>query len=200
MLTIGLTGGVGSGKSTVAEIFAELGAEIIDTDLIARELVEPGTPALQAMTQHFGSDILNPDGSLNRRHLRGHIFGHPQERAWLEQLLHPLIQAEVHRRLPLSQGLYTVVVIPLLTENYRQTYPFLDRICVVDCEDSIQLERTAARDGITTELAAQMLRAQLSREERLALAQDVITNNHDLSSLKDQIMALHRKYLTIIHV
>lgn len=198
MLTIGLTGGVGSGKSTVADMFAKLGAELIDTDLIARELVEPGTPALHAMSKHFGRDILNPDGSLNRPHLRGHIFGHPHERVWLEELLHPLIQAEVHRRLPLSQGRYTLVIIPLLKENYRQTYPFLDRICVVDCEDTIQLERTAARDGITPELAAKMLKAQLSREERLALAHDVITNNHDLSSLEAQVMALHLKYLAII--
>lgn len=198
MLAIGLTGGIGSGKSTVSAMFAKLGANIIDTDLIARELVEPDRPALKTMCDHFGEDILNADGSLNRAHLRQHVFGHPEERAWLENLLHPMIQKEVNHRLHHGKGPYTVVVIPLLTENYRQTYPFLDRICVVDCEDALQMERTAARDNISPELVGQMLKAQLSREARLSLAQDVIMNNHDLSTLEAQVMALHAEYLAII--
>jgi dephospho-CoA kinase len=197
MLKVGLTGGIGSGKSTVSNLFEKLGVSIIDTDLISRELVEPGRPALQQLADHFGQDVLNADGSLNRGHLRQHIFGHPEERHWLESLLHPLIRQEVQHRIQSDQGLYTIVVIPLLTENYRQDYPFLDRICVVDCEDSLQLARTTTRDGISPELAAQMLKSQLSREVRLTLANDIITNNHDLSALELQVMALHQKYLNL---
>jgi dephospho-CoA kinase len=197
MLKVGLTGGIGSGKSTVSNLFEKLGVHIIDTDLISRELVEPGRPALQKLADHFGQDVLNVDGSLNRVHLRQHIFGHPEERHWLESLLHPLIRQEVQHRIQSDQGLYTLIVIPLLTENYRQDYPFLDRICVVDCEDSLQLQRTTARDGISPELAAQMLKSQLSREVRLTLANDIITNNHDLSALESQVMALHQKYLSL---
>ncbi len=197
MLIVGLTGSVGSGKSTVSALFASLGIEIIDTDLIARELVAPGMPALNTLQAHFGDDILNPDGSLNRSHLRAHVFEHPQERAWLEGCLHPLIQKEVKSRIPLSQSPYTLVVIPLLKENYRQTYPFLDRICVVDCEEALSLERTAARDGISLTLASQILAAQLPRKARLSLANDVIVNNHSLSDLKNQVMALHEQYIAL---
>lgn len=197
MFIVGLTGGIGSGKSTVSALFSKLGANIIDTDLIARELVEPGCPALKLMSDHFGMDILNADGSLNRTHLREHIFGHPEERHWLEALLHPLIRQTVQSRIQETKGPYAIVVIPLLTENYRQDYPFLDRICVVDCDDSLQLQRTATRDGISTELAAKMLKAQLSREARLTLAHDIVTNNHDLSALESQVIALHKQYLIL---
>lgn len=197
MLRIGLTGGIGSGKSTVSALFAKLGVHIIDTDLISRELVEPGRPALKALADHFGQDVLNADGSLNRPHLRAHIFGHPEERHWLEQLLHPLIRQEVQNRISQDPGPYTIIVIPLLTEGYRQDYPYLDRICVVDCEDAFQLERTASRDGISTELAAEMVRSQLSRDARLALADDVLTNNHDLSTLEAQVMKLHQRYIKL---
>jgi len=194
MFNVGLTGGVGSGKSTVSALFASLGVDIIDTDLIARELVAAGQPDLTSLRNHFGEEIMNPDGSLNRPHLRAHIFAHSHERAWLEALLHPLIQQKVHEQVEQAQGPYTLVIIPLLTESYRQSYPFLDRICVVDCEEALQLERTAARDGISLELAGQILSAQLPRKARLALADDVIVNNHNLSGLKAQVMTLHQRY------
>lgn len=197
MFVVGLTGGIGSGKSTVADLFAKQGVNIIDTDVIARELVAPGQHALHALVEHFTQDILNPDGSLNRKALRAHIFAHPHERRWLEALLHPLIQQEVKNRLQHTDSAYTVVVIPLLTENYRQSYPFLDRICVVDSEEHVQIERTVTRDGITREMAQQMLNSQPSREQRLSLATDLIINNHDLSALASQVMALHTQYLKL---
>lgn len=197
MFVVALTGGIGSGKTTVAHLFAKQGVHLIDTDHIARELVKPGQAALQSLIHHFGSDILHQDGSLNRKALRTHIFEHPHERLWLENLLHPKIQHEVKHQLQQATGPYTMIIIPLLTENYRQAYPFIDRICVVDCEEHLQLERTITRDGITREVANQMIQSQISRERRLLLATDVIINNHDLSALEAQVMALHQQYLTL---
>jgi dephospho-CoA kinase len=200
MFAVGLTGGLGSGKTTVSRLFADLGVHVIDTDLLAREVVQPGKAALQALQHHFGEGILNADGSLNRADLRAHVFKHPEERLWLEALLHPLIQEAVKAQLSEKKGPYSLVVIPLLTENYRQSYPFLDRICVVDCEEALQLQRAIARDGIHAELAQQMIGSQPTRQDRLALADDVIVNNEDLSSLESQVMTLHQVYLSLCKV
>lgn len=194
MLIIGLTGGIGSGKSAVSDLFKKLGAEIIDTDQIARDLVAPGTPALKKIHDYFGENFINPDQSLNRQHLREHIFKVPSDKAWLEALLHPLIQQEAFKRCQALNQCYAVVVIPLLTENNRQQYAFLDRICVVDCEEALQLQRTLTRDGISLEFATRILKTQPSREARLALADDIIVNNDSLSLLEKQVMALDEQY------
>lgn len=194
MLIVGLTGGIGSGKSAVSHLFQKLGADIIDTDQIARELVAPGTPALQQIQDYFGASFINPDQSLNRKKMREHIFGHPADKNWLEALLHPLIQQEVLKRCQSARETYAVVVIPLLTETNRQHYPFLDRICVVDSDEGLALERTSLRDGISHEFAAQILKSQPSRQARLALADDILINNDSLSLLEKQVMALDEQY------
>lgn len=195
MLVVALTGGIGSGKTAVSDMFAQLGAQIIDTDRIAREIVEPGEPALEAIRQHFGEEVLNPDGSLNRTLLRARIFNHHKDRVWLEHLLHPMIRKQVKEQLAKQGYPYAVIVIPLFTTTTRQEYPFIDRICVVDCEENLQVTRTQSRDGITQDMAKQIIATQIPRQERLALADDVVTNNLDLSALKKQIIDLHIRYL-----
>ena len=192
MLVIGLTGGIASGKSVVSTLFAILGAEIIDTDEISRELVAPGEPLLAELVARFGEAVLQADGSLNRRALREKVFADAAARKQLEDLLHPAIRARVAERLRESSAPYCIVVIPLLAET---RYPYaLDRVLVVDADPADQLSRLQARDGIDSALAEAMLAAQASREKRLALADDVLVNNTDLASLRSQVTALHALY------
>ena len=181
---IGLTGGIACGKTTVANLFAALGVPIVDTDLLAREVVAAGSPLLAQIAGHFGPALIQQDGSLDRRELRSRVFGDPKERLWLEQLTHPAIRALTDERCDAADGPYVIVAIPLL---------------VVDCEPELQLARLTARDGTTREEALRMLAAQAPREARLAVADDVIRNDGDIAQLRDQVEKLHRQYVAAAH-
>jgi dephospho-CoA kinase len=190
---VGLTGGVASGKTTVTNLFAALGASIVDTDVLAREVVAPGTALLREIVGHFGREILADDGTLERRTLRGRVFADPAERRWLEERLHPAIRALTDERCDASEGPYCMVAIPLLVETGGAKR--FHRVLVVDCEPEVQLARLMARDRLTREAAQLMLSAQASREARLAVADDVIRNDGDIAYLRDQVTRLHRAYV-----
>ncbi|MFC0228623.1 dephospho-CoA kinase [Serratia aquatilis] len=192
---VALTGGIGSGKSTVADTFARFGATIVDADVIARQVVEPGTTALMAIVQHFGHDILQPDGSLNRSALRQRIFSNPHEKTWLNQLLHPLIHQETQRLLATAQSPYVLWVVPLLVENGLQDRA--NRVLVIDVDCETQLTRTMIRDGISRQQAMNILSAQASREQRLAIADDVINNSGTAQEIEPSVAALHQRYLEL---
>lgn len=193
--TVALTGGIGSGKSTVANAFADLGIQIIDADIIARQVVEPGKPALDAIAAHFGPELIAADGTLHRRLLRERIFADPQEKAWLSALLHPLIQQETRRQLQQATSAYVLWVVPLLVENglYRQA----NRVLVVDVTPETQLSRTMQRDDVTRAHVEQILAAQVTREARLAVADDVIDNNGAPDSIMSDVARLHARYLQL---
>jgi len=190
---IGLTGGIASGKSTVANLFAALGVPIVDTDLLSREVVAPGTPLLRKITDHFSMQVQSGDGSLDRQELRKRIFADPAERKWLEALLHPAIRELTDARCEAAVGPYVIVAIPLLVETSGADR--FDRVLVVDCDPELQLARVMARDGIRRDEAQRMLAAQASRSDRLAVADDVIRNDGDLASLRDQVERLHAEYV-----
>jgi dephospho-CoA kinase len=194
-LRIGLTGGIASGKSAVADAFARRGAAIVDTDVIAREVVEPGRPALAAVVAAFGAEVLGPDGRLDRRALRRTVFADPEQRRRLEAILHPAIRAEMQRQAAAAAGPYVVIAIPLLVENGLQSQ--VDRVLVVDCPPEVQLARLLARDGETAEGARAILAAQATRDQRLAVADDVIVNDGSLADLEARVAALHRRYLEL---
>jgi dephospho-CoA kinase len=189
---VGLTGGIACGKSTVANLFAALGASIVDTDVLAREVVAPGSPLLPRISEHFGEQVLQKDASLDRARLRELVFANPAERQWLESLTHPAIRELTDARCESATGRYVIVAIPLLVET--QGAERFDRVLVVDCDPALQLARVQARDGSTSREAAQVLAAQASREQRLAVADDVILNNGDIAALRDQVEKLHRQY------
>ena len=193
--TVALTGGIGSGKSTVADEFAHLGVTVIDADIIARQVVEPGTPALLAIAERFGPQMINDDGSLNRRRLRERIFAHSEDKVWLNALLHPLIQQETRRQMQASTSPYLLWVVPLLVEN-RLTDK-ADRILVVDVPKETQIERTMRRDGVSREHAEHILAAQATREQRLAAADDVIENMGSADAVASHVARLHEKYLML---
>jgi len=193
MLHIGLTGGIGSGKSSVAKLFAELGAPIIDADEIAREVVLPGSDALQMIQHYFGNAILNSAGELNRMRLRNIIFHDAQKRLWLENLLHPLIIDTIKQRTTALHAPYVIIVIPLLIETNQHTW--LDRVIVVDLPEDIQLQRLFSRDQNNDPATLRAIHAaQLSRAERLSYAQDIIENSGDFIALAKQVEKLHRFY------
>lgn len=189
---VGLTGGIACGKSTVANLFAALGVTIVDTDLLAREVVAPGSPLLERIAGHFGQDILQPDGSLDRARLRERVFANPGERQWLESLTHPAIRELTDRRSEAARSRYVIVAIPLLVETGAADR--FDRVLVVDCDPAIQLARLQARDGMTRAQAERMLAAQVTREQRLSVADDVIENNGDVAALRERVETLHRQY------
>ena len=191
---VGLTGGIACGKSTVANLFAALGASIVDTDLLAREVVAPGSPLLPRIAEHFGAGVLQKDGSLDRARLRERVFTNPAERQWLEGMTHPAIRELTDARCESATGPYVIVAIPLLVET--QGAKRFDRVLVVDCDPELQLARLQARDGMTRVQAERMLAAQVSREQRLAVADDVIRNDGDFAVLRDQVEKLHRRYKT----
>lgn len=194
MYVVAITGGIGSGKTTVANQFAELGIEVVDADVIAREVVEPGTPALATIAAHFGSDVITPDGQLNRRRLRERVFTDPQAKGWLNALLHPLIRTEMQRQCAAARSPYCLLVVPLLVEN-RLT-ALANRVLVIDVDEATQIERTCRRDGVSREQAQAILAAQASRAERLAAADDVLDNqNGTPEAIKSRILALHETYL-----
>lgn len=194
MYVVAITGGIGSGKTTVANQFAELGIEVVDADIIAREVVEPGTPALAAIATHFGADVIAPDGRLDRRQLRERVFTDPQAKGWLNALLHPLIRSEMQRQCAAARSPYCLLVVPLLVEN-RLT-ALANRVLVIDVDEVTQIERTCRRDGVSREQAEAILAAQASRTERLAAADDVLDNqNGTPEAIKSRIFALHETYL-----
>ena len=195
MLTVGLTGGIGSGKSTVAQRFIELGVPVIDADDIAHYLVEPGKPALQRIIGEFGSDMLSVDGKLNRSLLRKIVFDNPSQRKVLEAILHPLIRIEMMRRVDELKVPYCVLCIPLLVET-RQT-DIVDRVLVIDSPEELRRRRIKQRDGLPdTEIKA-ILAAQATAEDRLAAADDVIVNDGGLDDICRQVDELHQKYLDL---
>ena len=192
---VGLTGGIASGKSAADAAFAGLGVVIADADVIARELVEPGQAALAEVVAHFGTDVLGDDGRLDRASLRVRIFAHPADKTALESILHPRIRAELEARTAAAPGDIAIASIPLLTEGGgRDAYPWLDRILVIDVAPETQRARLMARDGIDAELAQQMIAAQASREDRLAIADDVVCNEDTLDTLRSRIAELCRFY------
>ncbi len=192
---VGLTGGIASGKSTVAKFFGALGVPIIDTDQLARDVVEPGQPPLERLVERFGPSILTEDGHLDRPALRNIVFSDPKARADLEALTHPAIGAAVEARSATAGGPYQVLVIPLLVEKNLGSQ--LDRVLVVDCSEELQIRRLQARDGSTLEQAKTILNVQASRSARLKAAHEVVTNEGDLSTLRDQVAALHATYLEL---
>jgi len=192
---VALTGGIASGKTTAAQVFADLGVPVIDTDVIARQVVEPGRPALTAVVDAFGPDILDTDGRLDRRCMRERIFADPSARQRLEAILHPAIRAEMERQSRAAGGPYQVLVIPLLTEGRRRDH--VDRVLLVDVPEELQLERLMMRDGVTHEQARASRSAQATRAERLAMADDVVRNTGRAADLSAAIAALHEKYLQL---
>ena len=195
MLRIGLTGGIASGKSTVATLFAELGVPVIDTDVIARDVVKPGQPALQRIVEAFGPDVLNADGTLDRERMRARVFRDPDERRRLESILHPAILQEMERRSEAAGGLYQVLAIPLLVETGLANR--VDRVLVVDTSEATQIERLRARDGSGEQEARAMLAAQATRAQRLARADDLIVNDGDRTALSAQVERLHDRYTAL---
>jgi dephospho-CoA kinase len=194
-LRIGLTGGIASGKSTIADLFAAHGVAVIDTDVMARQLVEPGKPALDEIRSAFGSRVFDSDGRLDRRSMRELVFSDASRRAQLESILHPRIRAETAAQSAAAGGPYQIIVVPLLVESpIRQ---FMDRILVVDCDEDTQLRRLLARDAEDESQARRIMAAQASRTDRLAIADDVISNNDDLGSTRSQVDVLHSEYLSL---
>lgn len=192
MLTIGLTGGIGCGKTTVCRLFEALGVPIVDADLIARQLVAPGQPALRDIVAAFGSAVLQADGSLNREVLRDQVFADPLQKRCLEGILHPLVYAEIASQVAGLARPYAVVAVPLLLETGGESR--VDRVLVVDCSPEEQLRRVLARDGLAIDQARAIIASQLSRESRLARADDVLDNGGDPERLAEQVKSLHNSY------
>lgn len=195
MLIIGLTGGIGSGKTVVSDHFKSLGINVVDADVVSRVVVEPGRPALQQIADRHGADILLEDGSLDRRKLRDIVFNNPEEKKWLESLLHPLIGIETAQQLQASTSPYTIFVSPLLLEIGQ--YKMTQRVLVVDVPESIQLERTSLRDSTTPENVQAIMDTQSKRQDRTDRADDVILNDGDIPSLLKKVDALHQQYLEL---
>lgn len=189
---IALTGGIASGKSTVAYMFAALGVAVIDTDVIARELVQPGQPALDEIRQRFGEDVIDAAGNLDRAILRKRIFSDDDARLDLEAILHPRIGAETRRQAEVAHGTYQLIVVPLLVGS--PLLQFIDRVLVVDCDEDTQVQRLLARDSETVEQARRIIAAQSDREARLALADDVIRNDQGLSEMRARVTELDETY------
>lgn len=193
---VGVTGGIGSGKSSAAALFAELGAAIVDTDNISHELTGAGGRAMPAITAAFGGGAVAVDGSLDRKAMRELVFADASRRKVLEGILHPLIRAEARDRIACAPAPYAMLVVPLLLETGG--YPDLvRRVLVVDCDESLQISRTMQRSGISAEAVRAIMAAQLPRQERLARADDVLHNDGDIADLRRQVAVLHKRYLTL---
>lgn len=190
---VALSGGIASGKSTIAHLFAQLGVPIIDADIIARQVVEVGTPALEQITQHFSQEILLENGELDRSQLREIIFNNDHERLWLNSLLHPIIAQETQKQFAQQTKPYVIWVVPLLIEN--NLHQLADRVLMIDIPEALQLERLINRDRISESLAKKMIATQVCLTDRLAFADDIIVNDGDLESLKIQVDNLHKQYL-----
>ncbi len=188
-----MTGGIASGKSIVSGMFADLGVPVIDTDVIAREVVNPGQPALEAIRKAFGAGVIAADGTLDRSAMRAIVFGDDEARRKLEGILHPRIREVTIDKAATAGGIYQVIVVPLLVESSLRE--FVDRILVVDCDEDTQVARLLDRDAETEEQARSMLAAQSTRDERLTIADDVIENEGSIENTRKQVLALHRTYL-----
>ncbi len=196
---VGLTGGIGSGKSAAADLFGELGATVVDTDAIAHELTAPGGAAIGAIRAAFGADVIAANSALDRAAMRRRVFADAQVKARLEGILHPMIGDEADRRCAASRAPYVVLVVPLLVESggYRSR---VQRVVVVDCPEEVQVARVMSRSGLSAEEARAIMAAQVDRAQRLAVADDVIDNCGALAALRPQVEALHRKYLEMTAV
>lgn len=192
---VALTGGIASGKSTVANLFAALGVPVIDTDVIAREIVEPGKPSLSAIVSDFGAGVLDASGRLDRRRMRERIFADVDAKRRLDAIMHPAIRAELERQSAAAGGPYQVLVIPLLAEGRRRDH--VDRVLLVDVPEELQAQRLMMRDGVTHAQAAASLNAQATRADRLAFADDVIRNEGRVDQLRDAVAALDAQYRTM---
>ena len=192
---VGLTGGIASGKSTAAKFFGALGVPILDSDQVARDVVEPGQPPLERLVERFGPKILTADGHLDRPALRDIVFSDPKARTDLEALTHPAIGAAMEARSAAAGGPYQILVIPLLVEKNLAAH--VDRVLVVDCDEELQMRRLRDRDGSTPEQVEAILKAQAPRAARLKAADDVIHNDTDMSAVRDQVAALHARYLEL---
>lgn len=188
---VGLTGGIGSGKTTASDRFRALGVTVVDADVEARRVVEPGEPALRAVVARFGEEVLTADGRLDRPRLRRRVFHDAGERRWLERLLHPLVNGRMAEQLRQADSRYALLVNPLM----RARDPRADRILVVDAPEEAQLRRTMRRDGVDEAQARATLAAQVGRKQRLAFADDVIVNDGDIAALREAVDALHKRYL-----
>jgi len=193
-LTIGLTGGIGSGKTAASDWFAHQGVQIVDADVVARQVVEPHQPALQEIVDTFGKHMLLEDGQLNRAAMRAHVFAHPDARAQLEAITHPRIRQTMIEQLHAAQSPYVLLVSPLLLETSQ--HELVDRVLLVDVEEALQQQRASQRDGQTPEAIAKIMAAQLSRAERHRRAHDVVNNSGALPDLHQQLAQLHQQYLS----
>ena len=190
---IGLTGGIGSGKTTVTDMFADLGIDVIDADIAARVVVAPGSKALMAIKTHFGADYIDNQGQLDRTKLRHRIFSTPQDKTWLNTLLHPLIRQEILAQIAQAKSVYCLLAAPLLLENNLQK--LVNRVLVVDVDKASQITRTVARDPSSTEEVKRIIASQMSRQQRLSFADDIINNqNASLEELRQQVLSLDQAY------
>jgi|TARA_B110001454_G_scaffold37672_2_gene37129 dephospho-CoA kinase len=193
-MIIGLTGGIGSGKTATSDAFKSLGIDIIDADMSSRRVVERGQPALEDIQDHFGSDILDSENNLDRAKLREIIFQDPKERVWLEELLHPKIAQHIKDQLESSKSPYCVLVSPLLLETEQKS--FCSSVLVVDVPEESQISRTSKRDGVSEEQVKSIIATQINREQRLKQADEIIINDGSIEELKEKILVLHTKYLS----
>lgn len=193
---VGLTGGIGSGKSTVADLFVGQGAELVDTDAIAHELTCPGGAAMPQLIAAFGNDVLRPDGAMDRAAVRRLVFSDPSAKSRLEGILHPLIRQISAERCREAKSPYVILAVPLLVESgtYRER---CDRIVVVDCPENLQIERVMARNGLARDEVLAIMAAQATRQQRLAVADDVVINDADYEKISGQVAGLHLKYLAL---
>ncbi len=195
MLCVGLTGGIGSGKTTVSDAFHALGITIVDTDIIARDIVKPGSYCLGEIAKHFGNNILDKNEALDRKQLREIIFRDNSEKLWLESLMHPVIRQKTEQQVQHSTSPYTILSSPLLIES--PDIKLVDRVLVVDVPESIQVSRTHLRDGVDETQIQRTIAAQLTRDKRLARADDIIDNSDTKSHTLNQVKQLHTKYLAL---
>lgn len=195
MLRVGLTGGIGCGKSSVCQLFAKWDVPIVDADVISKELVEPGRPALGLIAEYFGQDILDEQGGLRRGVLRSRVFANDKERKKLESILHPLINAEIKARLSNLQAIYAIIAVPLLVETGQANH--FDRVLLVDCSESFQRQRVMARDGVDASQIDAIIASQASRQARLSVAHDIIDNSRTIDHLAAQVNSLHHSYLLL---
>ncbi|MCT7943543.1 dephospho-CoA kinase [Shewanella holmiensis] len=192
---VGLTGGIGSGKTTVANLFAELGITLVDADIVAREVVAKGSEGLTRIIEHFGADVCQNDGSLNRIALREIIFNQPHQRDWLNNLLHPMIRNTMLKQVQQADSAYVIMVVPLLFENGLDK--LVNTTLVVDVDPKLQISRTSERDKVASTQVEQIILSQMPREQRLSKADDIIDNQGQLNALRSKVASLHHKYLEL---